>query len=88
MTMSITIFLLGLHEAGMFAGATPDESFLVRCDLDNNPPAERDLGHLIAEICVAPSKPFEFVLLRVGRVGDTLEVTEATDSYSVAEVGV
>jgi phage tail sheath protein FI len=87
-TMSITIFLLGLHEAGMFAGATPDESFLVRCDLDTNPPAERDLGHLIAEISVAPSKPFEFVLVRVGRVGDSLEVTDAADAFSAAEVGV
>jgi phage tail sheath protein FI len=76
-TMSITIFLLGLHEAGMLAGATPDESFVVQCDLDNNPPAERDLGHLVVEIGVAPSRPFEFVVLRVGRVRDALEVTDA-----------
>jgi uncharacterized protein len=83
-TMSITIFLLELHEAGMLAGATPDESFVVRCDLDNNPAAERDLGRLIVEIGVAPSKPFEFVLLRVGRVRDSLEVTDATETFSVA----
>jgi hypothetical protein len=82
-TMSITIFLLGLHEAGMLAGGTPDESFVVKCDLDNNPPAERDLGRLIVEIGVAPSKPFEFVVLRVGRVRGALEVTDSTDSFSV-----
>ena len=72
-TMSVTIFLLGLHEAGMLAGATPEESFFVKCDLDNNPAATRDLGRLIVEVGVAPSKPFEFVVLRVGRVSDALE---------------
>ncbi len=82
-TMSITVFLLELHEAGMLAGATPDESFVVQCDLDNNPAAERDLGRLIVEIGVAPSKPFEFVVLRVGRVRDSLEVTDSTQAFSV-----
>ncbi len=82
-TMTITVFLLGLHEAGMLAGATPDESFVVKCDLDNNPQAERDLGHLIVEIGVAPSKPFEFVVLRVGRIRDALEVTDSTETFSI-----
>ncbi len=70
-TMSVTIFLLGLHEAGMLAGATPEESFYVQCDLDNNPDSERDLGRLLIEIGVAPTKPFEFIVLRVGRVRDS-----------------
>ena len=72
----VTVFLLDLHERGMLAGATPEESFEIKCDLDNNPDFERDLGHLIIEIGVAPSKPFEFVLLRVGRVRDALEVVD------------
>jgi len=82
-TMSITIFLLGLHEAGMLAGATPDESFVVKCDLDNNPEAERELGRLVVEIGVAPSKPFEFVLLRVGRVRDSLEVRDSAEMFGI-----
>jgi len=76
-TMSATFFLDSLHEAGMLAGATAEESFFVRCDLDNNPAAQRELGQLVIEIGVAPSQPFEFVVLRVGRVRDSLEVTEA-----------
>ena len=54
----------------------PDESFYVQCDLDNNPDQTRELGQLIVEIGVAPTLPFEFVVLRVGRVRDSLEVRE------------
>jgi hypothetical protein len=32
---------------------------------------------LLAEVGVAPSKPFEFVVLRVGRQGNELAITEA-----------
>ena len=75
-TMSVTLFLDTLHEAGMLAGATAEESFYVRCDLDNNPTERRDLGELVLEIGVAPALPFEFVVLRVGRVTDSIEVRD------------
>jgi phage tail sheath protein FI len=87
-TMSVTFFLLGLHEAGMLAGATPEESFVVQCDLDNNPQSERDLGRLIVEIGVAPSKPFEFIVVRVGRVNDAIEVTDSTGAFSAGGLEV
>ena len=86
-TMSTTIFLLGMHESGAFAGATPDESFYVKCDLDNNPQETRDRGGLIVEIGIAPSKPFEFVVLRVGRVHDAIEVTGLDRGHGFVEVG-
>jgi phage tail sheath protein FI len=73
-TMSVTFFLDSLHEAGMLAGNTPEESFFVKCDLDNNPAEQRDIGQLLIEVGVAPSQPFEFVVLRVGRVSDSIEV--------------
>jgi phage tail sheath protein FI len=85
--MSVTIFLLGMHERGAFAGATPEESFYVKCDLENNPQATQDLGELIVEIGIAPSQPFEFVVLRVGRVRDAIEVTQADKRHGFAEVG-
>ena len=75
-TMSVTIFLLGLHEAGMLGGATAEESFYVKCDQDNNPPQDSDLGRLIIEAGVAPALPFEFIVLRVGQVRDSLQVRE------------
>lgn len=73
-TMSVTFLLHSLHEQGMFAGRTPEQSFFVRCDLDNNPPGLRDVGQLLVEVGVAPVQPFEFVVLRVGRVRDSIEV--------------
>jgi phage tail sheath protein FI len=87
-TMSITFFLVGLHESGALAGATPDESFYVKCDLENNPASSRDLGQLIVEVGIAPSKPFEFIVVRVGRVREAFEVTEATGNFGLAGVAV
>jgi hypothetical protein len=75
-TLTVTSFLLGLHEAGMLAGATVEESFYVQCDLDNNPPGRTDLGELVVEIGIAPVQPMEFVVVRVGRVSDSLQVRE------------
>jgi hypothetical protein len=77
-TMSVTMFLLGLHEAGMLAGATPDESFTVQCDSGNNPSELTDLGELLAEVGVAPVVPFEFIIVRVGKVSDSLVVRSET----------
>jgi phage tail sheath protein FI len=73
-TMSVTFFLEGLHEAGALAGSIPEESFYVKCDLDNNPPAERDIGRLLIEVGVAPVQPLEFIVLRIGRVADSIQV--------------
>ena len=87
-TMSVTFFLDALHEAGMLAGRTVEESFFVRCDLDNNPAAQRDLGQLLVEVGVAPSQPFEFVVLRVGRVTDSIEVLDGTGSLGATGTGI
>ena len=73
--LSVTTFLLGLHEAGALAGATADESFYVACDDSSSPPGEHD-ARLLVEVGIAPAVPFEFVVVRVGRVGDSLQVRE------------
>jgi hypothetical protein len=59
-------------------GATAAEAFFVKCDASNNPPDQTDIGMLLAQVGVSPSYPFEFVVLRVGRVGNQFEVTEQT----------
>lgn len=73
--LSVTAFLLGLHEAGALAGALAEESFYVACDDSGSPPGERD-ARLLVEVGIAPAVPFEFVVMRVGRVGDSLQVRE------------
>jgi phage tail sheath protein FI len=75
--LSLTAFLVELWRRGMLAGATPPAAFFVRCDDENNPPDARANGRLLAEVGVAAVKPFEFVVLRVGRVDNQFEVAEA-----------
>jgi phage tail sheath protein FI len=76
LTLSLTSFLLALWQRGALMGDSPDAAFRVRCDEENNPPAARDNGQLLAEVKVAPSQPFEFVVLRVGRVNNEFRTTE------------
>lgn len=70
-------FLTALWQRGALTGETASEAFFVKCDESNNPAAARADGRLTAEVGVAPSKPFEFVLLRIGRQGNELEIAEA-----------
>jgi Bacteriophage tail sheath protein len=74
--LALTSFLLALWQRGALMGASAREAFFVRCNKDNNPAAARDDGQLLAEVGVAPSKPFEFVVLRVGRTDNEFEITE------------
>lgn len=72
--LCVSAFLLELHQRGAFAGAKPAESFAVRCDESNNPARSRSDGLLLAEVAVAPTIPMEFIVLRIGRVENSLNV--------------
>ena len=74
----LTSFLLTLWQQGALMGAASDQAFFVKCDEENNPASERDQGRLLAVVGVAPSQPFEFVILRVGREHNAFEITETT----------
>jgi hypothetical protein len=78
----VTNFLLSLWQRSALAGASPEEAFFVKCDDENNPPASRELGELHLDIAVAPSQPFEFVVLRVGRVDNEFSITEVAGGAS------
>jgi len=73
---SISNFLETLWKQGAFAGNTAAEAYYVICDATNNTQATTSLGDLYIDIGIAPALPAEFVVFRIGRVGDTLEVTE------------
>jgi phage tail sheath protein FI len=74
--LAITTFLETLWRAGALTGSQPEQAFFVKCDDDNNPPDQREQGRLHADLGVAPSVPFEFVVLRLGRTAEELEITE------------
>lgn len=75
--LTLTSYLGALWQRGSLAGASAEEAFLVRTDETLNTPADRDAGRLIAEVGIAPLIPYEFVLVRVWRVGDALETFDA-----------
>jgi Bacteriophage tail sheath protein len=69
-------FLHQLWTQGALVGASAPAAFQVVCDATNNPPATQSAGQLFADIALAPSVPFEYVLLRLGRGDDQLDIQE------------
>ena len=63
---SIENFLRGLWRAGGLQGTKPEEAFFVKCDRDTMTQNDIDNGRLICVIGVAPVKPAEFVIIRIG----------------------
>jgi phage tail sheath protein FI len=75
-TRNITAFLRIQWRAGALVGSTEEEAFYVKCDEETNPPESIDLGRVITEIGVAPSKPAEFVIFRIAQWQGGSEVSE------------
>ncbi|MET7900738.1 phage tail sheath subtilisin-like domain-containing protein [Streptomyces sp. NPDC005355] len=63
---SITEFLNRVWQSGALFGRTAKEAFYVKIDEELNPPAVRELGQVFIEIGVAPTRPAEHVVLRLG----------------------
>ena len=75
-TRDISAFLMRLWRQGALFGSTPEQAFYVKCDAETNPPEVIDAGQLIVEIGMAPVKPAEFVIFRIGQMpagGDVAE---------------
>jgi uncharacterized protein len=53
------------RDSGALAGETAEEAFFVKCDAETNPQEVRDRGELVSEIGIAPSRPGEFLIVRV-----------------------
>lgn len=59
-------FLHTLWMQGALAGTTPREAYLVHCDTSTMTQADIDNGRLNVVIGVAPTRPAEFVIIRIG----------------------
>jgi phage tail sheath protein FI len=64
---TVTIFLTRVWRDGALLGSTPEEAFFVRCDRSTMGDDDILNGRLIMEIGVAPVRPAEFVVLRIGQ---------------------
>ena len=62
----ITNFLTVVWRNGALEGTSPEEAFFVRCDRTTMTQTDIDNGRLIVAIGVAPVKPAEFVIVRIG----------------------
>ena len=64
---TIQDFLFNEWKEDRIAGATPDEAFFVRCDRSTMTQNDIDNGRMICLIGVAPLRPAEFVIFRIGQ---------------------
>ena len=64
----LTAFLLRIYNSGALMGKTPEEAFYVKCDSETNPQEVVDAGQMVCEIGIAPVKPAEFVIFRIGQM--------------------
>ena len=70
-------FLLVQWKNGALLGDKPEKAYFVRCDRTTMTQNDLDNGRLICLIGVAPVKPAEFVIFRIGQwTGDA--VTQPT----------
>ena len=60
-------FLLVLWRDGALLGAKPEQAYFVRCDRTTMTQNDLDNGRMICLIGVAPVKPAEFVIFRIGQ---------------------
>ena len=63
---TITNFLTVVWRNGALEGAKVEEAFYVKCDRTTMTQTDIDNGRLICLIGVAPVKPAEFVIIRIG----------------------
>ena len=64
---SIGDFLDSLWRAGALLGASPEKAYFVRCDRSTMTQNDLDQGRLVCVIGVAPLRPAEFVIFRIGQ---------------------
>lgn len=74
---TITEFLTRVWRDGALFGEKAEQAFYVRIDEALNPPPTRAIGRLYIEIGVAPVRPAEFIIVRIGLWNGGAEVTES-----------
>jgi hypothetical protein len=65
--LTIESFLYDTWRTGALMGTKPEQAYFVRCDRTTMSQGDLDNGRLICLIGVAPTKPAEFVIFRIGQ---------------------
>lgn len=64
---TIEDFLLNEWQSGALLGEKPEKAYFVRCDRSTMTQNDLDNGRLVCLIGIAPLKPAEFVIFRIGQ---------------------
>lgn len=64
---TVAEFLLAEWRAGHLMGRKPEDAYFVRCDRTTMTQDDVDHGRLVVLVGVAPVRPAEFVILRIGQ---------------------
>ena len=64
---TISDFLLNEWQNGALLGDKPEKAYFVRCDLSTMTQNDLDNGRLVCKIGIAPLRPAEFVIFRIGQ---------------------
>lgn len=72
----VSSFLKLIWRSGALMGASPEEAFFVKCDRETNPEEVVNAGQVVTLIGIAPVKPAEFVIFRIGQHAGGVEVSE------------
>jgi uncharacterized protein len=67
LTRDVRAYLMRVWRSGALFGATPEEAFYVKCDLETNPRYLIDAGQVNVQIGICPVKPAEFVIFSIGQ---------------------
>ena len=59
----LSVYCESLWLQGALKGTLPQEAFYVKCDEETNPPENREMGQVVAEVGLAPTVPGEFIQL-------------------------
>lgn len=65
--LTIESFLYDTWRSGALMGTKPEQAYFVRCDRTTMSQSDLDNGRLVCLIGVAPTKPAEFVIFRIGQ---------------------
>jgi phage tail sheath protein FI len=72
----VSNFLTSVWRDGALMGRTPEEAYYVKVDRTTMTQTDIDNGRLIIEVGIAPVKPAEFVIFRIGQWANGSEVEE------------
>lgn len=73
-TRDVGAFLTLCWRDGALMGRTPGEAFFVKCDEETNPPESIDAGMVVTLVGLAPVKPAEFIVFRIGQHAGGVQV--------------